>query len=105
MRRLYFDANLGHFLTMRTRKHRCEWVDTRGHMQLWKKVSDKLQTVTDLDIAELVTDVKSAAQPYQACKGRIDAATKELETAFTQVNELNQVVDNLGKEVPEGGSS
>jgi len=70
-----------------------------------QKISDKLQAVTDLDVAELVTDVKSAAPPYQACKGRIDAATKELGTAFTQVNELNQVVDNLGKEVPEGGSS
>ena len=70
-----------------------------------QKVSDKLQTVTNLDVAELVRDVKSAAQPYQACKGRIDAATKELETAFTQANELNQAVDNLGKEAPEGGSS
>ena len=30
-----------------------------------------------------------------------NAATKELETAFTQVNELTQVLDNLGTEKPE----
>ena len=58
-----------------------------------------------VDVDELVTDVKTAVQAYQACKGRIDAATEELETAFTQVNELNQVVDNLGKEAPEGVSA
>ena len=70
-----------------------------------EKVSEKLQTVTNLDVDELVTDVKTAVQAYQTCKGRIDAATKELETAFTQVNELNQVVDNLGEEEPKGVSS
>ena len=30
-----------------------------------------------------------------------NAATKELETAFTQVNEMTQVFDNLGTEKPE----
>ena len=30
-----------------------------------------------------------------------NAATKELETAFAQVNELTQVLDNLGTEKPE----
>ena len=29
-----------------------------------------------------------ATKAYQVCKGRIDAATKELDAAFTQVNEL-----------------
>mgnify|MGYP001211081625 CR=1 FL=1 len=29
---------------------------------------------------------------YQVCKGRIDVATKELDAAFTQVNELTSGV-------------
>ena len=64
-----------------------------------KEVSEKLQTSADLDVDELVADVTKATKAYQVCKGRIDAATKELETAFTQVNELTSGVGGtVGKE-------
>ena len=38
--------------------------------------------------SHLMTKTKA----YQVCKGRIDAATKELDAAFTQVNELTSGV-------------
>jgi len=48
---------------------------------------------------ELVADVAKATKPYQVCKSRISAATKELDAAFTQVNELtSDVGDPVGEE-------
>ena len=46
-----------------------------------------------------MADVAKATKAYQVCKGRIDAATKELDAAFTHVNELTSGVGGtVGKE-------
>ena len=39
-----------------------------------------------------ITRSSSTHKVYQVCKGRIDVATKELDAAFTQVNELTSGV-------------
>ena len=55
-----------------------------------KRISEKLQEKTEnVDVDELLEDVREAANAFKICKDRIEVATRGLDEAFKEVPEVD----------------
>jgi exodeoxyribonuclease VII small subunit len=64
------------------------------HFKRLQDVASKLQSQKDIDVEQLLQDVKDGTESYNFCKQRIESATEELNRLLNVVGDDTDAVSN-----------